>query len=188
MADTQTHKSLRNLITASDLAGLRSALSSPSASIPCCHLRPPSSLPCPSAPVPCLETLQLLSAFAAEKEELEIWCHVYDTYLRPDAQNEGISWSSVQAVARRGDVEFARAFQERDPSWVLRHGERDVRFPERKPMSVARLAVLHGRWEFLGVVVRECGYDLGGEEGLVELVWKMEGVADGKTRLIPISA
>ena len=166
---------LRSIISNSNLNTLSSALSQPSL-IPCTH---PGSQ-CSGSPCSC--TINLLATYAAEVKSLQTWCLLFDTHIQPAGQD--ISWDAIRHVSRRGDEQFATAFQQREPGWANRMEPPSVRHGHQS-MTVAKLAVMHGRMEFVRFLVDHCGCDVssdgrGGE--LLRMLVNLD-IDDGKSQI-----
>ena len=101
--------------------------------------------------------VRLLADDAARAGQVETWCYLFDTFLRP--RGEQIPWSNLQHAARRGDVELGRAFQQRQTGWANAIEPPNIR-GHPQTQTVLRLACMRGQLHFVKFMIEECGCDV----------------------------
>ncbi len=170
---------LSKLVADSNLEDLRVAFASPD-HLPCIHITGSCSN---DRTAPCPRTVEYLADQAAKDGQLEVWCYLFDSCL--NASSREISWHSMRHVVRGGDVEFAEAFELRQPGWA--NSIEPMSAPNKtRSMTLIKLAVMRGQLDFLDYLTDKCHCDVnagGNERSSVCMVVRMD-IDDGQYRCI----
>lgn len=147
---------VRVLVAAGKLQDLRAVISAPDR-IPC--INSPGNCQAGDEAL-CPHSAEYLADHAAQSGQLQVWCYLFDTSVRP--HGAGVPWESIRHVTRRGDVEFAAAFQARQPGWANSMEPLDI-YGRPPTMNVVKLAMMRGQMDFVRYIVEGCDCGINGD-------------------------